>query len=246
MHNQFRKAFIGYLLIFVLLGVFFLIAISLDEMQKAKSKYTSQKTIEKRESEPSSHEQYATKPKKGEAFIVFVNKLNIREEPFTKSKVIGKLSCGDTVYAVAGTESYYDDWQEIILPQSEDKTAWVSKKYLIPASTLVASLKLNRSLPLSEEMVKVSSINWYISGIANEVHKFTVTVQNKTCFYLLDPVFYIEEFGESGTKIFSWKHFEYIRIPPYSRRTVKFTILGHPQAKSASIVVIEGKLREPE
>jgi len=245
MHNQFRKAFIGYLLIFILLGVFFLVAISLDKTQKAKTKHTPQKTeaIETSESEYSSHAQYTPKPKKGKAFIVFVNKLNIREEPSTKSKVIGTLSCGDTVYAVAGTESYYKDWQEIIFPNSEDKTAWVSKKYLIPASTLAASLKLNRNISLTEKMVKISSASWYKSGIANEAHKFTVTIQNKTCFYLLDPVFYIEEFGESGTKIFSWKHFEYIKIPPYGRRTVKFTILGHSQAESASIVVTEGKLK---
>ena len=58
--------------------------------------------------------------------------VRLRSGPSTKSKILGRLFEGDEVTVVSERVRGREIWYEIYDPNDEDRTVWVSGKYIVP------------------------------------------------------------------------------------------------------------------
>ncbi len=56
-----------------------------------------------------------------------------RSRPSTKSKILGRMFEGDEVTVLSERRTGREVWYEIYDPNNEDRTVWVSGKYIVPA-----------------------------------------------------------------------------------------------------------------
>jgi len=165
----------------------------------------------------------------GIKYQVFVKKLNVREEPTTKSKVIAQLGCGDIVKGVyeAGIPK---NWLKVKL--EDGKTGYVYKPLVW--NTIIHSGDV---VELTDNEIIKTSFKWWKGDYIKSLHYFSVKIKNKSCFSLQNFLFEIKEFSETGVPLDTIEYIEYKKVKPFQTRNLEFHVSGHPQATSASLRV---------
>jgi hypothetical protein len=166
----------------------------------------------------------------GIEYQVFVRKLNVREKPTTKSKVIARLGCGDIVKGIY-ENGIPKNWLKVKL--EDGKSGYVYKPFVW--DTIIHwgdVIELT-----NDDRISKISFEWWKGDYVNSLHYFSVKIENKSCFSLQNFLFEIKEFSETGTLLDTIEHIEYKEVKPFQTRNLEFHVVGHSQTTSASLRV---------